>query len=272
MPAWLTAWLDREGSTRAVALMRIAFVALIWTRFADHLLPFRHANWDWWLASLAFFPLSLAAFVGWRTRATLPAFAATMWYIVVYLAWKEYEPWTHHHVYALLYALTLLVLTPAGSSFSVDRWRTVRAAERAGAPVPAELGQLWAVPLLKLHVSVMYAFSAYDKSSWAFLSGERLQQILMYLYAGSDYPAVPFFAAFTAASAWVVVLGEFTLAVALWVPATRRYAIIAGLALHALFYVAMPVGIFSLTMAALYLAFVDDAHLHLVINRLMGVR
>ena len=264
--------LAREGSTRALGLMRIALGLLAWARFADTLLPLRHTTADWYLGAALFFPLSLLFVLGVGTRWVAPLFAAATWYVVAYLGYLHYEPWTHHHVYALLFGITLLALTPCGRSFSVDRHLALRRAERAGAPPPPEVGPQWAVPLIGLHVSVMYVFSAYDKISWAFLSGERLQQSFAYLYFGSDLPPSPWFEIATAVGGTGTVVLELWLAVALWIPSMRRVALPVGLALHALFYLAIPVGIFSLTVAAFYLAFVDPDRFHRGVDRLLGVR
>jgi len=264
--------IGREGSTRAIALMRIALGLLAWARFADRLLPLRHTTWDWYLGAAVFFPLSLLFVIGLGTRVTAPLFAAATWYVVAYLGHQHYEPWTHHHVYALLFGITMLALTPCGRSLSVDRWLAVRRAERAGEPPASEIGPLWAVPLIGLHVSLMYMFSAYDKLTWAFLSGQRLQQSLQFLYFGSDAPPSPWWEIGTAIAGTGTVALELWLAVALWLPAQRRAAIAVGLALHAVFYLTIPVGIFSLTVAAFYLAFVDPDRFHRGLDRLLGAR
>lgn len=272
MIGWIDRLVGRQGSTRAIGLMRISLGLLAWARFADRLLPSRHPTWEWHLGAAIFFPLSLLFVLGLGTRVTAPLFAAACWYVVAYLGHFHYEPWTHHHVYALLFGITLLALTPCGGSFSVDRWLALGRAERASEPPPPEVGPLWAVPLIGLHVSLMYVFSAYDKLTWAFLSGQRLQQSFQFLYFGSDAPPSPWWEIATAIAGTGTVAIELWLAVALWLPAQRRVAIAVGLALHAAFYLAIPVGIFSLTVAAFYLAFLDPDRLHRGIDRLLGVR
>ena len=101
------------------------------------------------------------------------------------------EPWTHHHTYLLAVAALLIALTPCGRSYSVDRYLAVMRAGHAGLPPPAERGNLWGLRLIVVQLSVLYFFSAFDKTSYAFLSGARLEQIFLWYYAGSDYPGMP---------------------------------------------------------------------------------
>jgi hypothetical protein len=70
--------------------------------------------------------------------------------------------------------------------------------------------------------------------------------------------------------AWVVLLLEYALAFGMPFEATRRWLIVPGLTLHALFYILLPVGTYSMTMWLLYLAYLNADHVHEVIDRLQG--
>jgi hypothetical protein len=59
------------------------------------------------------------------------------------------------------------------------------------------------------------------------------------------------------------------LAVGLWIPRWRNAFLALGVALHAVFYVLIPVETFSVTMFALYLAFVDPEDVDRVVDALV---
>ena len=55
-------------------------------------------------------------------------------------------------------------LTPCGGSYSADRVRALRKAERAGRAVPEERGPVWGLTLIAFQVSAVYFWGAFDKS------------------------------------------------------------------------------------------------------------
>jgi hypothetical protein len=180
------------------------------------------------------------------------------------------EPWTHHHTYVLAAGTFLCALTPCGRSYSLDRWLALRRAERAGRPAPPERGNLWGLRLIALQLSLIYLYTAYDKTTAAFLGGERMEGILLYYYLGSDLPRWPGFHALMAAVSVATVLLEYALGVGLLFRRTRRRLVLPGLALHAAFYVLLPVRTYSATIFVLYLAYFDAGAVHAVIDRLSG--
>lgn len=264
-------WLLAEGSTRAVGLMRILFPLIAWARFADELLPFRDQSPERLALSLAFFASTTWMLIGWQARTGTAACAATLVSMVYGLGRNGgVEPWTHHHTTVLADAVVLLALTPNGGSFSLDRWLEVRDARRAGRPPPPERGALWAVPLIGLLVASVYFWSAVDKTTIGFLTGQRLEQIWVAIWWGSDWPDRPGFRALFAAMAVVVVALEYLLPFGLWSRRLQPWLIPIGITLHALFYTLLPVGTFSVTMVACYLAFLDPQVVHRVIDELLG--
>jgi hypothetical protein len=172
----------------------------------------------------------------------------------------------------LAFSTLLCAFTPCGRSYSLDRWLAVRRAERAAKEPPAERGNVWGLRLVALQVCLVYFFAAYDKSNLAFLSGERMEHYLMWYYLGSHYPGWPgFHSLMMIASVFTVAL-EYALAFGLLVPRARRWLVPAGLALHASFYVILPVATYSLTMVTLYLALFDPDAVHRVLDRMQGYR
>jgi hypothetical protein len=258
-----------EGSSRPSALIRIGLAMLFWSRWAGELLLYMDQSPAGLFLAANFFVATTLLFVGYHSRA------AAVWTGAVGLAMYHYfgfelgrEPWTHHHTYLLAVAALLIALTPCDRSYSLDRYLAVMRAERAGLPPPAERGNLWGLRLIVVQLSVLYFFAAFDKSNYAFLSGARIEQIFLWFYAGSDYPAGLAWPA-TMVSVAVVAL-EYCLALGLPFRATRRYLVLPGLAFHAIIYLTLPVYTFSATMALLYLAYFDADAVNKVLTRLQG--
>ncbi len=270
--AHLSDWaVGTGGSSRSSALIRIGLALLFWSRWAGELLLYKDQSTLGLFLAANFFVATAMLFVGWQSRA------AAVWTGLVGLAMYFYfghelgrEPWTHHHTYLLAVAALLIALTPCGRSFSLDRYLSVMKAERAGLPPPAERGNLWGLRLIVVQLSVLYFFAALDKTSYAFLSGARLEHIFLWYYAGSDYPSMPGFHRLATVAAVCVAALEYSLAFGLPFRRTRRYLILPGLAFHAAIYATLPVYTFSATMALLYLAYFDADAVDRVIMRLQG--
>ncbi|CDX59053.1 conserved membrane hypothetical protein [Mesorhizobium plurifarium] len=260
---------DTEGSSRSSALIRIGLAMLFWSRWAGELLLYRDQSPIGLFLATNFFVATALLFVGYHSRV------AAVWTGLVGLAMYYYfgfqlgrEPWTHHHTYLLAVAALLIALTPCGRSYSLDRYLAVMRAERASLAPPAERGNLWGLRLIVVQLSVLYLFAAFDKSNYAFLSGARIEQIFLWYYAGSDYPAG---LAWPAAIVSVAVVAlEYCLALGLPFRRSRRYLVLPGLAFHAIIYLTLPVYTFSATMALLYLAYFDADAVDKVIARLQG--
>lgn len=210
-----------------------------------------------------FFVSTTALLFGYFSRTAAAAAGVTLLY--VYYAWgvaAENPSWMHHHQYLQTVVILLLALAPSGASYSVDRALAVHRARQSGAPEPEERGPLFAVRLIALQLSVVYVFSALDKTTWAFLSGDRLQHYYARFYGASDTPSSAAFEVLTAALAVAVVGLEYALGLGLFVRRLQRFLIPAGLLLHGVFYLALPVGTFSVACAAIYLAYLDPEDVH----------
>lgn len=267
----LDRWLLHEGSTRSAALLRILLGLLVWVRWGAWMRP-THSLEGWQLALAAAFWVSSIGFVlGVQARGMAALLGGTL--LAAYWGEGVFGGHPHlvaHHTYLLSWSVLLMSLVPCDRSYSVSRWWAVRRAEAQGRPAPAERGAVWGLSLLAVQVSAVYLWGTYDKLDPAFLSGERLEIIFMALYTGADYPSLPGFHILCVAAAWVTVLLEAWLTVALWHPRTRTVSLGLGLALHLLFYLGMPVHTFSATMAALYLAFLDPDAVHRFLDELQG--
>lgn len=260
------------GSSRSSALIRIGLALLFWSRWAGELLLYMDQSAIGLLLSVNFFIATTLLLIGYRSRMAA-AWTGAVGLVIYYYFGHELgrEPWTHHHTYLLAISALLLTLTPCGRSFSLDRYLAVRRAERQGVAPPPERGNLWGLRLIVVQLSVLYFFSALDKTNFAFLSGARLEHIFLWFYAGSDYPALPGLPVLAMLIAWAVVLLEYGLALGLPFQRSRRYLVWPGLAFHAIIYVTLPVYTFSATMMLLYLAYFDADAVDRVIQRLQGI-
>lgn len=246
----MTDLLTREASTRSAALLRIAIVVLLWTRWAAELTFVATPSIA---LSVAFFTATACLLLGLWTRVAAPATAiVTLVLYFWYGVHLGHSAWIHHHHYLLVSAACICALTPCGRSYALDRRRS---------PGP-ERGPVWALRLYTVQLAAVYLWSALDKLSPAFLGGARLEQIAMSLYFGSDPPQAPIYAIATVLAAWLVTLLELALGLGFLLGKTPRWLLLAGVALHATLYLSLPVGTFSATMICLYLAALDPDAVH----------
>ncbi len=262
-----------EGSTRAISLVRVGLALVCWARFCNDFSLYHDRSWVWAALGASIYLSSTLLLVGWRSRLAALWTALTIVGMVLILGVRgRHYALVHHHVSLLMIAVGLLALTPCGGSFSVDRWLALRRAERAGAPPPAERGALWGTWLIALQVSALYLWTAIDKSQIGWFGGERIQQIYMYFYVGSDLPQSSLFVPLCAAAGVATILFEYLLAVGLWVRRWQGWLIPAALAFHGLIYFTLPVSTFTATMFVLYLCFLDPERVHALIDRLVGAQ
>ncbi len=261
-----------EGSTRPAALLRVGLALVVWSRFAFDFAAFhRDHPWTWSALGGSVLVASTLMLVGWRSRLTTLWTGLSIAAIVLYLGvgQKQYAL-LHHHVSLLLIAVLLLALTPCGGSLSLDRWRAVQRARADGRPPPPERGPQWGVRLIALQMSAVYLWGAVDKTSAAWLSGDRLQAILMAQYSGSDWPTLPGFAALCTAGAVATVALEYFLAVALWRARWLPWLIPTVVVFHGVLFFFLPVATFSATMYVLLAAFLPADATHRGVDALLG--
>lgn len=269
---WIRAALLREGSTRPAALMRVATMGMMWDLYASGMRLMDSLEPGRVLLGLNFWGSTILFGVGLWTRWTGLWVGATAMAIYFYGGYVlDIEPWTHHHNYMLQFCVLLLGLSPCGRSYSVDRWLEVRRAEREGRPPAPERGPMWAITLICWQVSLLYFWGAYNKSYYAFLIGSRMENYFMYYYTGSDRPDALWWKVFMVASGAGSIFFEYLLAFGLWVRRWQVWLIPAGILFHLGIYYTLPVSTFSLTMAVLYLAFLDPDRVHRFIDRISGV-
>ena len=252
--------LHSEGSTRPIGLLRIAFAILVWTRFGAELTLAAEPLWAWPLLALGFHASTALVLLGMHSRLAMPALALILHVMVYGLAVELVRPQWDQHIARLMCSISLLLaLSPTGRSYSVDRLR----AQRRHAVPPGERGNLWTLRLIALQVSAVYIFSAYDKLTPAFLSGDRLLQLAMSAALGSESleGQLGVQLAFRAGALLTVSI-ELFLGFALFIRRLRPVALLIGIGFHAALALCLPVGIFSAMQVCLYLAFLEPDTVH----------
>ena len=264
---------DAEGSTRPMALLRICLALIVWTKFARHMRFIDATSMVEVAATILFFSSTVMMFAGFRARLACAVVAGQLFTGYLWLGHMAPNPsswWATHHMFILIAAVALLALTPCGRSYSVDRWLDIRRADAAGTPPPAEHGPLWGQRLIVLQMAALYFWTAVDKTGWHFLSGARLESIMIWGYEGG--PLGPFLTlpALATVLAITVTVIEYVLPIGIVWKRLHWIAVPTGIALHAAFYTLLPVNTYSITMIALYLAVVDPDTVHRVLDRMQG--
>lgn len=271
--SWLRGIVTREGSTFTLGLLRVLLVLILWDRFAVEVLPFRRLEPDHLALSLAFFVTTTWMLLGvWGRVGTLACAAVVDW-MVFGLGHSSMPDWGHHHTSVLAYAVTYVAFGDNSRSLSVDRWLELRAAAREGrAPAP-QRAPVWPLTLIALQLSSVYLWSVLDKTTQlGFVNGDRLVQVFLDVWWSSDWRMPSGVTALSAVSAWIVIALEILLPIGLWFRRVQRPLVLFGAVLHASFYTLLPVGTFSVTMIACYLAYFDPDEVEAVVWRLLGVR
>ncbi len=262
---------DARGSTRAVGLMRIGLGCVALIRFGGELTPWAVNDLLGLAFGSIFFIFMAATVIGAGSRISVAGLGLTI--LVFYaLGAAHVGPltWAHHHVYLLGVACLLLSLTDCGKSFSLDRLRGMNA-DPHGHP-EAEYGVLWGQRLIALQLSALYFWTAVDKTDWAFVSGQRLEQTFVWVHSGRALEVFLDWPIMLAAASVAVLVVEYWLAVAILMARWRKAAILVGLTMHATFYLLLPVNTYSITVMVLYLALLDPRSVHDFIDRMTGQR
>jgi hypothetical protein len=133
----------------------------------------------------------------------------------------------------------------------------------------------WPLFLLKTQLTITYVFAALTKLNPAFLSGAvvyaNLRPSILALGAPIvSYPSV-------ATLAWISVVLELFLAVALWSARWRRVAMLTGIVLHSAMVLSLAdptltgLAVFALSCWALYVLFLEDQEVDKLLDTARGL-
>ena len=259
--------LNIKASTRSSAILRIGLVILAWSLFADRLIIFRtFQSPDWFILGILFFIFSGMLCIGWRTKFSNVGLALTLNVMVFYLGVRDnYSPFTSFPGGLIAMSIAWLCFLPSGKSFSLDRYIAKSKIKDQNNLIHKEIGQVWALNLLKFQVAVVYFFAAIDKSYLGF--NERLEQIFQKAYFGSYLPWEGLrFIIFLISLFTVLIL--YLLTFGLFIKSWHRWLMPLGIIFHIFIYLLLPVRTFSLTMILLYIAFIDPEDVHYFLKRI----
>ncbi len=260
---------DAQGSTRPLGLMRIAIATIVFVRFANEVSLYQGDSLSFVLLGVAFFGLTSTMLVGFKAQASCAGVALTLITMHFYMGKMHgYPGWSSHHIYILIVSVVLLALSPCGRSFSWDRYRAVARAQDAR-DIPPEYGDLWPQRLIALQLAALYFWAAVDKTNWSFLSGQRLEEAFIWSFTGRALEPLISLGAILAVLSVIVVVVEYFLAFAIFVRRWQMFVLPLGLALHAAFYVLLPVNTYSATVMVLYLALLDPDAVHRFLDRMI---
>ena len=257
------------GSSRSSALIRIGLVFIIWARFAaDQQFFVNQLGWRT-IFSVLFYLSTLGMLIGYMTRLCTFIVGLLVFVIYDYFGLFLGEMQVSSHMYWLGIAPLLLTLTPCGKSYSLDRWFAVQQAAKKKYTPPLEQGNLWGLRLIVIQLSMMYFWTALDKLQADFISGDRLEATFMLFYNNIVNVEQVYWGFILLAL--IIITLEFALAFGMPFSRTRRYLVIPGLSMHALFYALLPVKTYSVTIMLLYLAYFDANIVHRIIDEMSGV-
>lgn len=190
-----------------------------------------------------------------------------------------------NHPYFFLLLLLLLSFAPSGKAFSIPAlFRGIIKGGRDAGTEGAPGEPLTVQRLIQMQVAIVYFYAALHKMSAQFLGGHVLAEViggaaargrLGNLLAGWLSPAA--LEAFRVAAAnpefwviaaWMTVILEVMLPVALWFPRWRVLAMAFGIPFHLAIGYTMKIEIFSAAMISSYLLFLDPLTLPRAWHRL----
>lgn len=200
---------------------------------------------------------ALALLAGWHTRLAAVVVALLL------IAIQRRDIYVLNSGDLLLREMAIFVaLMPAGERWSLDA--------RGRDPEPRAP---WALRLLQLQVSAVYAFAMVGKLQGVMWPDGSAVGVAMQLEDMQRFPlpdAITTSVLVSSTMTYGTLVIETFLIFALWLPRARWVAIPAGIALHLGIDATMLVGWFSFTIIACYLAFVPAGDIVRAVERVRG--
>lgn len=282
--AWRGFWFRVEPAY-TIGLIRIAFGALVilwalelktnlYIRFgSEGVLPQPPAQAFTWsvfelyttddallIGWIVLMVAALALTVGWHSRI-----AAIVVFIMI-VSFERRNPWVFNAGDMLIRIEALFIaLAPCGAALSLDQRR------RSGSFFSAEDKKIWALRLMQVQVSIIYISTVVAK-----LKGETWQDGTAVSYSLRQYDmlVIPTPGWVTSnlllmnAMTWGTLLIEFAIGVLVWNRRCRPWVLAGGVILHLSIMLSIEVGLFSLAVYVLYLAFIPSDRVKAVVDKL----
>ncbi len=152
-----------------------------------------------------------------------------------------------------------LMFAPTGAALSVDR--LIRG-YRGGGPGEPALALPWAQRMIQIQTTLVYLSTfCWKLRGGKWLGGTalyyvlRLSEFRQFSVPGTDNPVM------IKVMTWAVLAIELSLGTIVWIRPLRYWVLLAGVCLHAAIEYALNIPLFSLTIVASYLTFVDPRDL-----------
>lgn len=214
-----------------------------------------YAEWAW-LNWLLYYICALALVVGWKSRVVCPLLACLLF---VHSDPVGLTPSPLQlQGYALAWFCGLMTLLPSDVSFSLYRYYH----QYKGEKMPRERANVWAVRLFQVQTSVFLLSDSLSRLSPSFISGERVEQLILLNLAQSDPTPLIKYTSVTA----LIGIGSLVLpavgAVLVWIPRTYLAGVACVLGYGLLLQLMLPGSIWFLLLLLGLLSFVDPAKFH----------
>jgi vitamin K-dependent gamma-carboxylase-like protein len=208
---------------------------------------------------------AVALLVGWHSRLA----AVLVW--VLFLSFVRRNPSVFNFGDDVIGITALiLMLSACGAALSLDQRR------RSGRFWSAECRSRWPVRLVQVQLSLIYFFSAVAKlrtDEWN--EGSAVSFPWRSFHDWAILPAPGWLAenpVMVNAVTWGTLVLEFALAILVWNPRLRYWLLGAGVVLHVLIWLTLPVMFFSLAMFVLYLSWAPWQTVRDLPDSLSGLR
>ncbi|HEU4733703.1 MAG TPA: HTTM domain-containing protein [Kofleriaceae bacterium] len=237
-------WFSESG------VMPVATGREIINEHAPTILAWSQAGWWLWLCYGVLVASAVLLTVGWHSRVQ----AIIVLVVLTSFQDRNYAIVDGEDTLFRLFAF-YLALCPAGWAYSLDARRRNRRGSTEPPPVP------WGLRLFQIQISVVYLSSAIEKSlgtDWT--SGAALYYVarLHDTFGRLPVPAFVFETLWlTKLLTWAVLVLEWALPVALWLPRTRRAALVIAIAFHLAIEYSMNLFLFHWLMILGLLSFAE---------------
>jgi len=242
---------EEKNSPFALCLLRACCSFIAWAEWGD--LFYR----DLWMRPVSdgeflrpfvcatFFLFSATNLLGILPRVSLLGLAWSMIQVNDSVHNGTNSKFKRHHTRAFAGTMMVLAATPCGRALTVF----------SRSPKDANL---WAVPLLRLHMSCIYFFATLDKLDSRWLSGDRMEQVyvlvLKFTPWARDVPFSNLEISLMQVASVLGILSEGLLAVGVLIRGRFLIPTLAfGIVFHAMIFILFPVKSYSCIMWSLFL-------------------
>jgi Vitamin K-dependent gamma-carboxylase len=287
--AWRTFWFRPEPAY-PLGLIRMAFgvLVIIWAfTFLSDMYTLlgqggtapRQPSFPYHWGIFAVWPSNTALMIGWVVLLLAAVALTAGWHsrlaalivFVLVVSFIQRNPFLWNSGDVIIRILSLFVaLSPCGAALSLDQRRS------EGRFWSAQVRPNWPIRLIQLQFCIIYLSTAQAKlNGTTWLDGTAVS----YVMRNEDYVLVAPPHSFTVnlllvnAITWGTLIIEIALGLLVWNRRLRPWILLAGIVMHLFIFVGMAVGLFSLAMFVLYLAWVPpDVAEHLPESIRRGIR